>query len=86
MARLSWCLAAVVSWGKFFFSCFFPLRATRRDQVGAVSKPSPTRVRTGSPCVSAAVRQSPPLSHKLPQLADFPPRLLPVLMSFAGVC
>lgn len=33
MARLNWCLAAVISWGKFLFSCFFPLRAARRDKV-----------------------------------------------------
>ncbi|XP_049335826.1 tensin isoform X5 [Astyanax mexicanus] len=32
MARLNWCLAAVISWGKFLFSCFFPLRAARRDK------------------------------------------------------
>ncbi|KAI1899468.1 hypothetical protein AGOR_G00062110 [Albula goreensis] len=32
MARLGWCLAAVISWGKFFFSCFFPLRVARRDK------------------------------------------------------
>ncbi|XP_063068757.1 tensin-1-like [Engraulis encrasicolus] len=33
MARLNWCLAAVISWGKFIFSCFFPsLRAARREQ------------------------------------------------------
>ncbi|XP_059416597.1 tensin-1-like isoform X5 [Carassius carassius] len=32
MARLNWCLAAVISWGKFLFSCFFPLRAARKDK------------------------------------------------------
>ncbi|XP_035381535.1 tensin isoform X3 [Electrophorus electricus] len=32
MARLNWCLAAVISWGKFLFSCFFPLRTARRDK------------------------------------------------------
>ncbi|XP_064166577.1 tensin-1 [Anguilla rostrata] len=32
MARLGWCLAAVISWGKLFLSCFFPLRANRRDK------------------------------------------------------
>ncbi|XP_054651857.1 tensin-1 isoform X3 [Dunckerocampus dactyliophorus] len=32
MARLNWCLAAVISWGKFLFSCFFPLRGAKRDK------------------------------------------------------
>ncbi|XP_029696054.1 tensin isoform X6 [Takifugu rubripes] len=31
MARLNWCLAAVISWGKFLFACFFPLRGAKRD-------------------------------------------------------
>ncbi|KAJ8403460.1 hypothetical protein AAFF_G00352320 [Aldrovandia affinis] len=38
MARLGWCLAAVISWGKFFFSCFFPVRAARRDKVNVTLK------------------------------------------------
>lgn len=33
MARLNWCLAAVISWGKFLFACFFPLRGAKRDTV-----------------------------------------------------
>lgn len=33
MARLNWCLAAVISWGKFLFACFFPLRRAKRDKV-----------------------------------------------------
>lgn len=33
MARLNWCLAAVISWGKFLFSCFFPLRGAKKDKV-----------------------------------------------------
>lgn len=33
MARLNWCLAAVISWGKFLFACFFPLRGAKRDKV-----------------------------------------------------
>lgn len=33
MARLNWCLAAVISWGKFLFSCFFPLRGANKDKV-----------------------------------------------------
>ncbi|XP_051283475.1 tensin isoform X14 [Dicentrarchus labrax] len=32
MARLNWCLAAVISWGKFLFACFFPLRGAKRDK------------------------------------------------------
>uniref|UniRef100_A0AAZ3PSA0 Tensin 1 n=1 Tax=Oncorhynchus tshawytscha TaxID=74940 RepID=A0AAZ3PSA0_ONCTS len=32
MARLNWCLAAVISWGKFLFSCFFPLRGAKKDK------------------------------------------------------
>uniref|UniRef100_A0A7N8X3I8 Tensin 1 n=1 Tax=Mastacembelus armatus TaxID=205130 RepID=A0A7N8X3I8_9TELE len=32
MARLNWCLAAVISWGKFLFTCFFPLRGAKRDK------------------------------------------------------
>uniref|UniRef100_A0A8D0CV65 Tensin 1 n=1 Tax=Sander lucioperca TaxID=283035 RepID=A0A8D0CV65_SANLU len=32
MARLNWCLAAVISWGKFLFACFFPLRGSKRDK------------------------------------------------------
>ncbi|XP_028809673.1 tensin isoform X2 [Denticeps clupeoides] len=32
MARLNWCLAAVISWGKFLFSCLFPLRTARKDK------------------------------------------------------
>ncbi|XP_060923236.1 tensin-1 [Limanda limanda] len=32
MARLNWCLAAVISWGKFLFACFFPLRGGKRDK------------------------------------------------------
>ncbi|KAM9328224.1 LOW QUALITY PROTEIN: tensin-1-like [Pholidichthys leucotaenia] len=32
MARLNWCLGAVISWGKFLFSCFFPLRGAKRDK------------------------------------------------------
>ncbi|KAM8873330.1 tensin-1 isoform 1-T1 [Synchiropus picturatus] len=32
MARLNWCLAAVISWGKFLFSCFFPLRGAKREK------------------------------------------------------
>lgn len=33
MARLNWCLAAVISWGKFLFACFFPLRGAKRNKV-----------------------------------------------------
>lgn len=33
MARLNWCLAAVISWGKFLFACIFPLRGAKRDKV-----------------------------------------------------
>ncbi|XP_057674027.1 tensin-1 isoform X2 [Corythoichthys intestinalis] len=32
MARLNWCLAAVISWGKFLFACFFPLRGFKQDK------------------------------------------------------
>uniref|UniRef100_A0AAQ5ZGH1 Tensin 1 n=1 Tax=Amphiprion ocellaris TaxID=80972 RepID=A0AAQ5ZGH1_AMPOC len=32
MARLNWCLAAVISWGKFLFACFFPLKGAKRDK------------------------------------------------------
>ncbi|KAM4601702.1 tensin-1-like [Polymixia lowei] len=32
MARLNWCLAAIVSWGKFLFACFFPLRGAKRNK------------------------------------------------------
>ncbi|XP_041834931.1 tensin isoform X2 [Melanotaenia boesemani] len=32
MARLNWCLAAVISWGKFLFACFFPLRGAKRNK------------------------------------------------------
>ncbi|KAK1166283.1 hypothetical protein AOXY_G12870 [Acipenser oxyrinchus oxyrinchus] len=32
MARLNWCLATVISWGKFLFTCFFPLRVSRREK------------------------------------------------------
>ncbi|MEQ2189253.1 hypothetical protein GOODEAATRI_023300 [Goodea atripinnis] len=32
MARLNWCLAAVISWGKFLFTCFFPLRGAKRNK------------------------------------------------------
>ncbi|XP_061745456.1 tensin-1 isoform X1 [Nerophis ophidion] len=32
MARLNWCLAAVISWSKFLFACFFPLRGAKRDK------------------------------------------------------
>ncbi|XP_068446571.1 tensin-1 isoform X5 [Clinocottus analis] len=32
MARLNWCLAAVVSWGKFLFACFFPLRGAKQNK------------------------------------------------------
>ncbi|KAM9766944.1 tensin-1 isoform 4-T4 [Menidia menidia] len=32
MARLNWCLAAVISWGKFLFACFFPLRGGKRSK------------------------------------------------------
>ncbi|CAB1415424.1 unnamed protein product [Pleuronectes platessa] len=37
MARLNWCLAAVISWGKFLFACFFPLRGAKRDKPGQVT-------------------------------------------------
>lgn len=42
MARLGWCLAALISWGKVLLSCFFPLRAARRDKVSP-SAPPPGR-------------------------------------------
>ncbi|KAK5622890.1 hypothetical protein CRENBAI_023141 [Crenichthys baileyi] len=32
MARLNWCLAAVISWGKFLFACFFPLRGAKQNK------------------------------------------------------
>ncbi|XP_067359154.1 tensin-1 isoform X3 [Channa argus] len=32
MARLNWCLTAVISWGKFLFACFFPLRGAKRNK------------------------------------------------------
>lgn len=38
MARLNWCLAAVISWGKFLFACFFPLRGAKRDTVSPGSR------------------------------------------------
>lgn len=33
MARLNWCFAAILNWGKFLFFCLFPLRLSRNEKV-----------------------------------------------------
>ncbi|XP_065108354.1 tensin-1 isoform X2 [Paramisgurnus dabryanus] len=32
MARLNWCFAAILNWGKFLFFCLFPLRLSRNEK------------------------------------------------------
>uniref|UniRef100_A0AAV2L6C0 Secreted protein n=1 Tax=Knipowitschia caucasica TaxID=637954 RepID=A0AAV2L6C0_KNICA len=70
MARLNWCLAAVISWGKFLFACFFPLRGAKKDKHAVLQPP-----------VSSHPRQPPPTNSSpptpLPQLLISTPALNP---------